>query len=843
MLKFSAFEVLSAVLVTRDATHLQAQAALQTLGKRWDPTYEVRPGFLYVRSRAISSRTNDNYDEFPAEEIAKGYKTFIGKPVFVTHVNDNHRRARGVIIDAHLHRDRLSDGSPDTWCEVLMEVDATKFPKLAKAILEKRVDRTSMGTDVDYSICSACGNKATTPMEYCQHIPRLKGKKILKRNAKTGAQESHLIREICYGLRFFENSLLVEPPADPTAFFTGVDASGFVKAASVKVADQIPWFQDHGSEPFNSGHLHETPWAAVHDLLEEQPEEERPHTASLIQAFAGLDAKLWPDHPLFRPGDRVVYVKGQQAGTVESVDEHNNPDHPGRVWTRRDGDDYPVGIHPSHLAPHPDAPAEQHAHYRSQQAKNDAGEPYIPEGERDIDESDRETVHHLTDDPHFSPSTSVRPNLNTTIGGSLSPRLFVGDPTTWAEGQHHYRRPYVAEMDAPKQVVKRSGGYLGEGEIMGRHFDKVNVKRVLPYDEFRKEQDEDGYKSPVDARTWSPEQHQQHLEKFRNHLHDKHNWGWNEFDENHNFKGLGDEDWDDDMPDPSHGYPGTYVRRDRNGEVMKSVRSSLTQMFSSGFGTGDADRWTTCDQGHRHWGAAGAAGLLIHHRDDSGTHRYLLQQRAPWVDEGNTWGIPAGALHHGEDSLTGAVRESHEELGGVPQGLKHVRSYPDDHGGWAFTTHLVDSPSRWGSSGGKDADHEVGPEGTRWFTSEEMKDIPLHPGFQKSWEGGIRDSIEGQPKTAKTAGQKSVWPVRVMIKDRATGKYTGKHVGNKSDPSEQWPFKLCDSHYKQLSGDIARHNREETNHPHTYEPVHDTWPVQNENCHACTIGDINRAMA
>jgi hypothetical protein len=44
-----------------------------------------------------------------------------------------------------------------------MEVDAVRFPKLAKAILAGHIDRTSMGTDVAYSVCSACGNKADHP--------------------------------------------------------------------------------------------------------------------------------------------------------------------------------------------------------------------------------------------------------------------------------------------------------------------------------------------------------------------------------------------------------------------------------------------------------------------------------------------------------------------------------------------------------------------------------------------------------------------------------------------------------------------------------------------------------
>lgn len=195
--------------------------------------YQPRQGYLYVRSRMISSRTNDNHDTFPAGEIEKGYKSFLGKPVFVNHHNANHRRARGVIVAVALHRDRNPDRSPDTWVEGLMEVDAVRFPRLARAILAGRVNRTSMGVDVDWSTCSACGNKATSPAEYCKHLPAMKGKKIRQRNKVTGKVEEKLIHEVCAGLSFFENSLLVEDPADPTAYFLGEpDARGLAKAAA-----------------------------------------------------------------------------------------------------------------------------------------------------------------------------------------------------------------------------------------------------------------------------------------------------------------------------------------------------------------------------------------------------------------------------------------------------------------------------------------------------------------------------------------------------------------------------------------------------------------------------------
>lgn len=198
--------------------------------------YTPREGYLYVRSRAISSRTNDNFDTFPADEIKKAWASFVGKPVFVNHHNDDIRRKRGVIIDAALHEDIAPDGTPDTWVEVLMEIDAVRFPKLAEAILAGDIERTSMGCDVAESECSVCGNVARTPNQYCAHVSRMKGQRIRRRSASTGGAEDVLVHEICRGISFFENSLLVEPPADPTAFFLGVDDRGVRSMGLTKAA-------------------------------------------------------------------------------------------------------------------------------------------------------------------------------------------------------------------------------------------------------------------------------------------------------------------------------------------------------------------------------------------------------------------------------------------------------------------------------------------------------------------------------------------------------------------------------------------------------------------------------
>jgi 8-oxo-dGTP pyrophosphatase MutT (NUDIX family) len=139
-----------------------------------------------------------------------------------------------------------------------------------------------------------------------------------------------------------------------------------------------------------------------------------------------------------------------------------------------------------------------------------------------------------------------------------------------------------------------------------------------------------------------------------------------------------------------------------------------------------ADRWTTCRRGHVHWGAAGAAGALLFYRDPDGTPRYLLQQRAPWVDHGGTYSTPGGALAPGETPEQAARREVWEELGAAPDFLV-AGTYRDDHGGWAYWTVLgeVDRPFAPGQM--------AEGVGTVWVTRAEAEALPLHPGLRATW--------------------------------------------------------------------------------------------------------------
>lgn len=114
--------------------------------------------FLYIRNRAVSAGNviensvdsvelipieefykffekyakqcrgaNDNGDFFSHEELAKKYKTFIGKAAFVDHDNENVEKARGIILDAVYNQ-------KGKFVELLKAVDKKAYPELARGI-------------------------------------------------------------------------------------------------------------------------------------------------------------------------------------------------------------------------------------------------------------------------------------------------------------------------------------------------------------------------------------------------------------------------------------------------------------------------------------------------------------------------------------------------------------------------------------------------------------------------------------------------------------------------------------------------------------------------------------
>ena len=142
-------------------------------------------------------------------------------------------------------------------------------------------------------------------------------------------------------------------------------------------------------------------------------------------------------------------------------------------------------------------------------------------------------------------------------------------------------------------------------------------------------------------------------------------------------------------------------------------------------GAGSGNGWVECSRGHRHWGLFGAAGVLIR-----GGGNVLLQHRAAWSHEGDTWGIPGGARDERESPMAAALREATEEVGIDPGLLRVGGSYADDHGGWSYVTVVAHAlvPIE------KLAAHALAETvGIAWVPDDEVTDYPLHPGFAATW--------------------------------------------------------------------------------------------------------------
>lgn len=141
---------------------------------------------------------------------------------------------------------------------------------------------------------------------------------------------------------------------------------------------------------------------------------------------------------------------------------------------------------------------------------------------------------------------------------------------------------------------------------------------------------------------------------------------------------------------------------------------------------GDGNGWARCGLGHRHWGRFGAAGLMLVRTKD-GQREVLLQHRAAWTSDGDTWGIPGGARDSHETPEQGALREAAEEAGVVADDVEVFGLWHDDHDGWQYVTVVAQALA--------DIDVEPNAESAelRWVPLDEVENRDLHSGFAKSW--------------------------------------------------------------------------------------------------------------
>ncbi|MDX6300234.1 MAG: 8-oxo-dGTP diphosphatase [Nocardioidaceae bacterium] len=140
--------------------------------------------------------------------------------------------------------------------------------------------------------------------------------------------------------------------------------------------------------------------------------------------------------------------------------------------------------------------------------------------------------------------------------------------------------------------------------------------------------------------------------------------------------------------------------------------------------------YVDCSCGSRHWGHLGAAGLLLTDPDRTGV---VLQHRSPRVHQGDTWGVPGGAIDPGEDAVAAALREAHEEAGieaGAVTVLGTIRG--TEHPEWSYTYVLAEAsrPSDPVLVGGA---MRVEALQTTWINLELVESLDLQPLLRADW--------------------------------------------------------------------------------------------------------------
>jgi 8-oxo-dGTP pyrophosphatase MutT (NUDIX family) len=137
----------------------------------------------------------------------------------------------------------------------------------------------------------------------------------------------------------------------------------------------------------------------------------------------------------------------------------------------------------------------------------------------------------------------------------------------------------------------------------------------------------------------------------------------------------------------------------------------------------DGNGWVWCSLGHRHWGRFGAAGLLV-----TDGPRVLLQHRAPWTHEGDSWAVLGGARDRHEEPITAALREAAEEAALDPSLVSPFGQWIDDHGGWSYTTIVARTATPLDLVPANAESTAI-----QWWPIDAVSALPLHRGFAAAW--------------------------------------------------------------------------------------------------------------
>ncbi len=189
---------------------------------------------IYLRNEAVHSLEtygpNQNGDAFPSDELKIRYHTFINSRVSLDHKEDKivGKVLASVFVEPIKVKGQVVGGD---FVENLLEINKEKaeeiFPGLIDKIVKGEITDTSMGAVCAYTICSVCDNTAYSEKQYCEHIKAGKMRKV-----KLATGEERLVYEICKGITFFEDSIIIP-------HYLGGQAGGFGADKDAKIKEIV----------------------------------------------------------------------------------------------------------------------------------------------------------------------------------------------------------------------------------------------------------------------------------------------------------------------------------------------------------------------------------------------------------------------------------------------------------------------------------------------------------------------------------------------------------------------------------------------------------------------------
>lgn len=156
-------------------THCTIMASVDTesvkadLGTQMFDAYQIdrRYADFYVTAKT-QQYINNNHDAWERKLLLACFKTFVGAENYVEHIQIP-AMSRGKIIDA-----AARDIGDSVYVDILVATDRKHKP-LVEAITSGKLGTLSMGCQVQFTICTKCGNVAYDETQLCPHIRYQKG--------------------------------------------------------------------------------------------------------------------------------------------------------------------------------------------------------------------------------------------------------------------------------------------------------------------------------------------------------------------------------------------------------------------------------------------------------------------------------------------------------------------------------------------------------------------------------------------------------------------------------------------------------------------------------------------